>query len=173
MSFLRPLAYAVAFGWIGWNEPGPVVQYSFEIAPEFTPEQANAIRLAGERWEAAIPRRLRIRFVTAGRGLPATAFSTSTQVELSRQFSEATGEERHGVVGLYTAQYALIGLAVDMEPAEFEHTAAHEMGHVMGLKDDFDPRHEGRLMYAYVSPGDCHGPTPADVREWYRLHPSL
>jgi hypothetical protein len=159
------------FGWSAWNA-GPDLHrvYDVEISADFTPAQRRQVERGAHLWEDAIPG-LAFFFVVHRGENKLIRILPGTEADLSAEFERRTGKH-HNVVGLYNPQpdgHLFIGLAVDvMVGDELTEVAAHELGHAMGLDDDY--KHPGALMYWKIDLSAPLGPTPRDVRAWYRVN---
>ncbi len=154
------------FGFSAWQAlPQEPYHLDVLISEDFDYADQTNIRRAATLWEDAIPT-LHVHFKRTGIN-PWVRIVPATEAEITRIFEADTGKHQE-VVGLFKplpGDGMLIQLATDTDRKCFTQIVGHELGHAMGLLDDY--KNEGALMYWVVKSRGPEGPTPRDVRAWY------
>jgi hypothetical protein len=144
----------------------PTLRYTVAIDPAFTSSQIEAITVGLDDWMASVPG-LQISYTVASCDVPSADLvcmhpardrpNVSDDVlGLTRSTSFASAS-----VLIYVNRIRSVGLDVAVLTKQ---TAAHEMGHAMGLKHSAS----GDLMAADV-PDQAHTVTRADVAQFWAV----
>jgi len=145
---------------------GRTVEYSVAVDPAFTADQVDAIAVAMDDWKTSV-HELRVTMTIARCDSPSPQQVCIRPVHAPPDpVDDVVGTTRPGVsdsatVWIYVDRIQASGSDVR---ALTEQTAAHELGHAMGLKH----AGTGTLMATYV-PQQAQAVTAADVAQFWSV----
>jgi predicted Zn-dependent protease len=146
--------------------PGPGLTYSVAIDPSFTTDQTEAITAGIESWNAAVPE-LHVTYAIAACDSPAPnqvcMHPNSSPPDTTDDIvgdTQSAGDDNSTVMIFIDR----IQAAVASPSGLIQQTAAHEMGHALGLKHSAT----GTLMAAYVM-DQASAITPADIAQFWSV----
>lgn len=148
---------------VGYTSPAPVWldTYTVTIDPDFSPAQTEAIGAAVDEWRAAVPATLTVEIGTCDVPTEGQLCIKPTSLAAVMDQQDTDNAVAHST-WWYT--WGLTYLSTDEAPEHWTETAAHELGHDMGLSHTG----AGSVMCATLS---CAAPgvTSVDAAQWVSL----